>query len=105
MDNHPLAVIRENDPELFEMVMGAGKLALGEGALPAKVKYLIALALDASHGAEDGVRSLAQQAMAVGATREEILEAVRVAYHVCGAGSIYTAAAGLSEAFGCGEAL
>jgi alkylhydroperoxidase/carboxymuconolactone decarboxylase family protein YurZ len=100
MNKHPLSVIQDNDETLFNTLMSASKMALGEGAIPAKYKYLIALALDASHGAAAGVTSLARQALALGATKEEIMEAVRVAYHVCGAGSAYTAAAGLNGVFG-----
>ena len=100
MNKHPLSVIQENDATLFNEIMGATKLALGEGALPPKYKYLIAMALDASHGAAGGVKSLAQQAMALGATKDEVFDALRVAYHICGAGSMYTAAAGLNDVFG-----
>lgn len=60
------------------------ELALKDGALSVKHKLLIALALDASLGAANGVKSLAGQAMAAGATKEEIFEALRVAYHISG---------------------
>ena len=100
MERHPLATIKENDEALFNEIMGTTKLALGEGALPSKYKFLIAMALDASHGAAGGVKSLAQQAMALGATKDEVFDAVRVAYHISGVGSAYTAAAGLSDLFG-----
>ena len=100
MAKHPLSVIMEHDPALFAALSDAGKLALSDGALPAKTKLLIAMALDAAHGAADGVKALATQALANGATKEEVLEAVRVAYHVCGAGSVYTAARGLDGVFG-----
>jgi alkylhydroperoxidase/carboxymuconolactone decarboxylase family protein YurZ len=100
MERHPLWVIQENDAELFKALTDTSKMALAEGALPAKVKYLIAMALDASHGAANGVRYLAQQALASGATKAEIMEAVRVVYSVSGSGSVYTAAAGLEGVFG-----
>jgi alkylhydroperoxidase/carboxymuconolactone decarboxylase family protein YurZ len=53
------------------------------------------MALDAAEGAADGVRMLAMQAMNEGATKEEIMEAVRIAQYITGAGSVYTAARGL----------
>jgi len=97
MPKHPLEVIGANDPELLDEMCRARDLALTDGALSWKHKLLIALALDAAHGAVAGVRSLALQAMQHGATKAEIMEALRVVYHICGAGSIYTAAAALQE--------
>lgn len=40
------------------------------------------MVLDATHGAEEGVRNLTQAAMHAGATKEEIAEALRVAYFI-----------------------
>jgi alkylhydroperoxidase/carboxymuconolactone decarboxylase family protein YurZ len=97
MPKGPLDVIDANDHDLFEQIARARDLALTEGALSIKHKLLIALALDASHGAVNGVKSLAQQAMRQGATKEEIMETLRVVNHICGVGSIYTAAAALQD--------
>jgi len=57
------------------------------------------MALDAAHGATQGVRALAQGAMQAGATKEEVIEALRVAYHINGSGSMHTAAPALRELF------
>ena len=97
MAEYPLKVIEDADPELLRLVEETSKFALGEGALPRKVKLLIAMALDAAHGAVGGVRALAGDAKQAGATGEEIMEALRVAHYVCGVGSVYTAAHGLKE--------
>lgn len=96
MPENPLKVFETLDPELLKTVENARELALAEGALPSKYKYLIAMALDAAHGAEGGVGNLARAAMHAGATREEVAEALRVAYFIDGVGSIYTAAHGLT---------
>ena len=85
------------DPELVRVVRETSEFALADGALPRKVKLLIAMALDASHGAAGGVASLARGAMEAGATKQEISEALRVAHYVSGAGSTYTAAHGLEN--------
>jgi AhpD family alkylhydroperoxidase len=95
MAGDPLEVFEGLDPELLKMVRRSSELAMADGALPRKVKLLIAMALDAAHGAADGVGSLARAAMQAGATKQEIAEALRVAYYVSGAGSTYTAARGL----------
>jgi alkylhydroperoxidase/carboxymuconolactone decarboxylase family protein YurZ len=57
------------------------------------------MALDASHGTVEGVRSLAQQSMQAGATKKEVMEALRVVHYISGVGSVYTAAAGLKGLF------
>lgn len=92
MSGDPLKVFEGLDPELLKLVGNTRELALADGALPKKVKFLMAMALDASHGTVEGVRALAQAAMRAGATKEEITETVRVAHFISGVGSVYTAA-------------
>jgi alkylhydroperoxidase/carboxymuconolactone decarboxylase family protein YurZ len=99
MAEHPLKILEKIDPELLKLVRETNSFALAEGALPRKFKLLIAMALDASHGAARGVRSLAEQAMKAGATKEEIVETIRVAQYISGVGSVYTAADALRELF------
>ena len=92
MAEHPLKMIEKLDLELFKNVETAQALALTEGALSRKVKLLMAMALDASHGTVEGVKSLTQQAMKAGATKGEIMETLRVAQYISGVGCVYTAA-------------
>jgi len=92
MAEHPLKIIEKLDLELFKNVETAQALALTEGALSRKVKLLMAMALDASHGTVEGVKSLTQQAIKAGATKEEIMETLRVAQYISGVGCVYTAA-------------
>lgn len=97
MPEHPLKIYEDLDPKLLNLVTDTQKLALEEGALPRKVKLLIAMVLDAVSGAYEGVQSLAREALKAGATREEIAEALRVAQYICGVGCVYTAARALKE--------
>lgn len=99
MPENPLKIIEKLDPALLKNVNDTRALALNDGALPAKTKILIALALDASHGTTDGVRSLAQAAVHAGATKEEIMETVRVAKFISGVGCVYVAARALDGMF------
>ncbi|MCX8131719.1 MAG: carboxymuconolactone decarboxylase family protein [Clostridia bacterium] len=99
MNTNPLEVIKKCDEELFENISSVRAMALKDGALPLKEKLLIAIALDAAHGATDGVRELTKQAIGAGATKEEIMDTLRVAYFVSGVGSIYTAARALNDMF------
>ena len=99
MAEHPLEVIRRIDPKFFENVNNSKEFALSDGALPRKFKLLIAMALDASHGVADGTGSLARQAMGAGATKEEVVEALRVVHYISGAIGAHTAARGIKELF------
>ena len=99
MPEHPLRMFESLDPELFELVKTTNDLALSEGALPKKFKLLVAMALDAAVGTVAGVRSVAQAAMRAGATKDEIMETLRVAHYICGVGSVYTAAEALKGLF------
>jgi alkylhydroperoxidase/carboxymuconolactone decarboxylase family protein YurZ len=90
---------QKSDPELLKLVKATNDFALADGALPRKIKFLIAMALDASEGAVEGVRSLAEQAMKARATREEIVEILRVAQYICGVGSVYTAVRAFKDLF------
>lgn len=97
MSENLFKVFGKIDPKVLEVFRNANELAFADGALPRKVKILVALALDAAHGAVEGVRALAQAAMRAGATKEEIAETLRVAYFVSGAGSLFTAAHALKD--------
>ena len=99
MAEHPLKIFEKIDPELLNIVRDANTFALSDGALPRKIKFLIAMALDAAHGTVEGTRALAEQAMKAGATREEIVETIRVAQFIGGVGSVYVAARALRELF------
>ncbi len=99
MAEHPLKVFENVDPELLKRVKDTNSFVLDDGALPKKFKLLIAMTLDAAHGASAGVKSLTQQALQAGATKEEVMEALRVAYYISGVGSVYTAANAFKEIF------
>ena len=100
MNENPLATMQKLDPELFNHLQTTNRLIFADGALPKKIKLLIAMAFDAAHGAEGGIRSLAKAAIEEGATNQEIAEVLRVAYHLSGVGVAYTASRGLKEIMG-----
>lgn len=87
--------LKYNDPELHSAVSAVAELAMAPGALDGKTKLLITIALDALIGAKKGVEALARQAKQAGVTKEEIAEALRLAYFVAGNGVLSIA----SEAF------
>jgi alkylhydroperoxidase/carboxymuconolactone decarboxylase family protein YurZ len=99
MAEYPLKIFEKIDPELLKLVRDTNAFALAEGVLPRKVKFLIAMALDASEGAVEGVKALAEQAVKAGATKEEIVETLRVTQYISGVGSVYTAARAFRDLF------
>ena len=94
---NPLKIYEKVDPELLKHVNESSEFALSDGALPRKIKLLIAMALDASHGATAGVQALANAAIKAGATKKEVLEAIRVAQYVSGVGCVYVASHAIRE--------
>jgi alkylhydroperoxidase/carboxymuconolactone decarboxylase family protein YurZ len=99
MPENPLEAITRIDPKAVEMMRSTDDWVFKDGALPKKVKLLMAMAFDAADGAVGGVRGLAQRAMSEGATKEEIGETLRVAYLMKGVGSLYIGSQGLKELF------
>jgi len=99
MAENPLKVFEKLDPKLLDLVRDTNTFALADGALPRKIKFLIAMALDSAHGTVEGTRALADQAIKAGATKEEIAETIRVAQYISGVGSVYTAAHAFKELF------
>ena len=99
MANHPLDVFNRVDPDFFKHVANTREFALGEGTIPLKYKFLIAMALDAVEKTSDGVKTLATAAIKAGATKEEIAETLRIAQYISGVGTTYTAATALSEIY------
>lgn len=97
MKHDPLEVINKADSSLFTEIQHMKELAYKDGELSKKHKLLIALAIDAAKHAENGIRSLAVQAIENGATKNEIMETLRVVNYICGAGSMYPAAAALKD--------
>ena len=96
MPESPLKIFETLDPELTKAVDNNRELAFSEGALPRKFKYLIAMSIDAALGTESGVATLAQAAMRAGASKQEIVEALRVTYFIAGVASAATAGQGLT---------
>jgi alkylhydroperoxidase/carboxymuconolactone decarboxylase family protein YurZ len=97
MAENPLSTLNKIDPAMMKRLEELDEFIYGSGSLPRKIKLLIAMAFDAAHGAENGVRSLAAAAMQEGATTEEIAEVLRVAYHLSGVGALYIGSIGLRD--------
>ncbi len=99
MSGNPLDKYEDLDPKTVEFWKNLQGFAFAEGALSSKTKFLIAMAIDVVGGSVEGATVLGQRAMKLGATKEEVLEALRVAYSIGGSPAIFTAASVLQNLF------
>jgi alkylhydroperoxidase/carboxymuconolactone decarboxylase family protein YurZ len=79
---HPwfFEIVKENDPEFVDLLAADRELALKDGAIPAKYKMLMTMVIDAVMAHDSGVARIADRARGIGASEDEIKEAVRIAY-------------------------
>ena len=87
--------IRKKDAEYTSHIKANLRKNHEDKALPAKVKLLMAMALDAAHGDREGVDQLSKRAYEAGATEEEMLETAEVVGTTCGLQGLYIALKGL----------
>ncbi len=99
MSGNPVENYVKSDPKLVEYWMNLQGLVFSEGVLSVKVKYLLATAIDVTLGSVEGATVLAQRAVKSGASKEEITEALRIAYSIGGNQAFFTAASVLQSLF------
>lgn len=90
-----LRILKEKSPEFGEAILKIFEKQQSEGTLPAKVKTLIAMALDAAMAHPEGVKALAERARKQGATEEEIIETIQVVTVACGIQGLATGSVAL----------
>jgi alkylhydroperoxidase/carboxymuconolactone decarboxylase family protein YurZ len=83
-----LAAIQQRDPQFADSYAAMRERILRDGAIPAKYKLLMGMITDTIAAHPDGVRTLADNARAAGATEAEITEAVEVGYLYGGTASL-----------------
>jgi len=99
MSGNPVDAYREFDPESIKSYENMQGLAFSEGKLSQKIKLLIAMAIDAENGATQGAIILGQRAIKLGTTKQEIIEALRIAYLIGGTKALFTNATVLQTLF------
>ena len=99
MSSNPLDAYKKFDPKIVEQYESLAGLAFAEGALSVKFKLLIALAIDVENGALEGAIVLGKRAQKMGATKEEIIETLRIAYQIGGNLALFTSAKLLKTLF------
>ncbi len=93
-----------SDPDFVEAYNNLYRAALNDGrALDAKTRELIALGILAYRGEVDAVVAHIRRAMRLGATRQEVLEAVETAIIPGGAPTFFVGLQGIMKALGPGS--
>ncbi len=82
------AALRKAHPDLMAAFAGLGKAAYGDGALDHKTKELIALAISVTVRCDGCVAAHGRSVHQLGASREEVVEAIGVAVHMGGGPSM-----------------
>ncbi len=85
---HILKVLEEVDPEFLQKYNRCDQKLLSDGALPAKTKRLMALAVVASKQCEACTVAQMKSALTAGATKEEIMETMEVIFITPGAPAV-----------------
>ena len=89
-----LAPLRASVPQVMKSFTEMGKAAIADGALDAKTKELIALAIGIATRCDGCIGFHAQAAIKAGASREEVLETLSMAIYMgAGPSMIYAAEA------------
>ncbi|HMK46195.1 MAG TPA: carboxymuconolactone decarboxylase family protein [Methanocella sp.] len=86
-----LELIKDTNPEMYDTINGLDEVILKDGAISAKNKRLIAMAITATQQCSACVDTHARAALYLGAKKEEIMEAIFVAFLVGGAPSVAAA--------------
>jgi len=86
-----LKLIYESHPKMFDVIYNMDKALLGDGAISAKTKRLIALAVVSAMGCEACATAQMRSAMNMGASREEVLDTLGVLAVTAGIPAVATA--------------
>ena len=84
-------LLEANAPELMQVASGVQDHALTNGALDHKTKTLMTMLCDALLGHDGGGTTIANRARAAGASENEIIETVGVAFLMGGLPALVTA--------------
>jgi alkylhydroperoxidase/carboxymuconolactone decarboxylase family protein YurZ len=85
-----LAPLDREDPEFAQRVVDLMDFAQAEGALDARTKTLMSLLGDAILGHVEGIAAIAGRARQQGATEQEIIETVPIAFTIGGVPALVT---------------
>lgn len=76
--------LADSDPDLHEMILKLDRYIWDDGALDRKTKKLIAIAIATSMRDQHAIKAQMAGAKSLGITKQEVEEALRVAYLLAG---------------------
>ncbi len=76
--------LSETDPDLHQMILKLDRYIWDDGALSSKTKKLIAIAIATSMRDQHAIKAQMAGAKNLGVTKDEVEEALRVAYLLAG---------------------
>jgi alkylhydroperoxidase/carboxymuconolactone decarboxylase family protein YurZ len=91
-------VLSEHSDELAELSRADGEFLTTDSALPASVKLLMAMQMDALFAHPGGARYYGRRARDLGASEEQVVEAIKVLRIFAGRPAMVTAVEGLRDA-------
>ncbi len=83
-----MKLIKELDPKAVEFYEFCDKVVQEDGALPAKFKLMLVMAMGAQRHCKECVSSAMRGAINRGASKEELVEAIRVIFVAGGAQAV-----------------
>ncbi|MBL7202427.1 MAG: carboxymuconolactone decarboxylase family protein [Anaerolineae bacterium] len=90
-------LLAEHSPELAQISRADGEFLDADSALPAWVKQLMAMQMDAVFNHPHGARWYGRRARELGASREQVVEAIKLLRIFGGRPAMATGAEGLRE--------
>ena len=90
-------ILSEHSPELAELLRQDSQFMAADSALPAWVKYLMAMQMDAIFNKPAGVRYYGEKARGLGASEAQLVEAIQMVRMFAGRPAMVTAAEALRE--------
>jgi alkylhydroperoxidase/carboxymuconolactone decarboxylase family protein YurZ len=90
-------LLAEHSDELAELSRADGTFLAADTALPAWVKLLMAMQMDAVANHPGGVRYYGRRARELGASEKQVVEAIQVLRIFCGRPAMVTAVEGLRD--------
>ncbi|WP_319538513.1 carboxymuconolactone decarboxylase family protein [uncultured Methanospirillum sp.] len=90
MNKNPMELFQQEAPDVAEAFNNLIKAVAGSGGLDGKTKQLIYIAMKAAAGDEGAVRAHIPMARQMGATREEVVDAILMTLTVSGIKGVVT---------------
>lgn len=90
-------ILSEHSPDLAELLRQDSQFMAAESALPAWIKYLMAMQMDAIFNKPAGVKFYGKKALELGASKAQVVEAIQLVRMFAGRPAMVNAAEALRD--------